>query len=48
MPIGMASAIGRTDDGLAVWRLQVHGADVPGRFVIVDGAFVLVEDEAGA
>jgi hypothetical protein len=30
---------GRNGDGLAVWRLSVHGADVPGRFVIVDREF---------
>ena len=43
MPIGMASAIGRTEGGLAVWVLTVHGADVPGRWVIVDRRFVAVE-----
>ena len=42
MPIGIASAIGRTDRGLAVWA-AVHGADVPGRWVIVDRRFVAVE-----
>jgi hypothetical protein len=36
MPIGMASRIGRTEGGLAVWQLAIHGADVPGRWVIVD------------
>ena len=45
MPIGMASAIGRTEGGLAVWSLNVDGADVPGRWVIVDGRFVPVEGE---
>ena len=39
MPIGMASAIGRTEGGLAVWRLTVEGDDVLGRWVIVDCAF---------
>ena len=43
MPIGMASAIGRTEGGLAVWSLNVDGADVPGRWVIIDGRFVPVE-----
>ena len=46
MPIGMASEIGRTEGGMAVWRLNVHGADVPGRWVIIDGRFVAVEDLA--
>jgi len=43
MPIGIASEIGRTEGGLAVWGLNVHGADVPGRWVIIDGRFVPVE-----
>jgi hypothetical protein len=30
MPIGMASQISRTEGGLAVRSLHVHGADVPG------------------
>ena len=44
MPIGIASEIGRTADGLAVWRLTVHGAEVPGRWVIIDRRFVAVEN----
>ncbi len=36
MPIGMAFEAGRTDGGLAIWRLIVDGAEVPGRFNIVD------------
>jgi hypothetical protein len=43
MPIGMAAAIGRTEGGLAVWQLTIDGADVPGRWVIIDGRFVPVE-----
>jgi hypothetical protein len=45
MPIGIASAIGRTEGGLAVWGLNVHGADVPGRWIIIDRRFVPVEGE---
>ena len=45
MPVGMASEIGRTEGGLAVWRLNVHDADVPGRWVILDGRFVPLEGE---
>ena len=41
MPIGIASEIGWTEGGLAVWALRVHGADVPGRWVIVDREFRL-------
>jgi len=43
VPFGIASAIGRTEGGLAVWGLRVQGADVPGRWVIVDGRFVPAE-----
>jgi hypothetical protein len=43
MPIGMAFGLGQTDDGLALWQLVVHGADVPGRFVIVNREFRQVE-----
>ena len=39
MPIGMASQCGRTDDGLAVWRLTVHGVGVPSRWIIVNREF---------
>jgi len=39
---------GRTRPGVAAdWGLRVRGADVPGRFVIVDGRFIPVEDAAG-
>ena len=41
MPSGMASPTSRTEDGLKVWKLHVHGADVPGRWVIVDREFRL-------
>jgi hypothetical protein len=41
--IGTAMRRGWTDDGLASWSLKVRGADVPGRYVIIDGAFVEVE-----
>ena len=47
MPIGIASAIGRTEGGLAVWGLRVHVADVPGRWVIVDQRFVAAEGAMG-
>jgi hypothetical protein len=31
----------------AWWRLTVHGADLPGKFIIVDGRFVEVEPGLG-
>jgi hypothetical protein len=39
MPVGMTFGVSRTDEGLETWRLVVHGAEVPGRFVIVDREF---------
>jgi hypothetical protein len=46
LPVGIASQVSRNGEGLAVWLLRVRGADVPGRFTIVDGAFVLEPMEA--
>ena len=43
MPIGMANCTGLDSAGLAVWRLTVEDADVPGRWVIVDRRFEPVE-----
>jgi hypothetical protein len=43
MPIGIASCIGWDRAGLAVWRLTVHDAEVPGRWLIVDREFRPVE-----
>ena len=37
--IRIASEIGRTEDCLTGWILHFHGADVPGRRVIVDREF---------
>jgi hypothetical protein len=39
MPIGMTNCTGWNPDGLAVWRLTVHGADMPARWVIEDREF---------
>jgi hypothetical protein len=46
LPIGMAFSATVTDAGLAVWRLTVRGAKVPGRFVVIDGEFVQLMDAA--
>jgi hypothetical protein len=43
MPIGMAFGVGGTDEGLELWQLVVNGADVPGRWVIVNREFRQVE-----
>jgi membrane-associated phospholipid phosphatase len=47
MPSGIAVEVGSTVFGLALWRLKVHGERVPGRFIIEDGQFVLVESARG-
>ena len=36
MPIGMACCTGWDPAGLAGWRLTIHDADVPGRWIIVE------------
>jgi len=43
VPIGTASLIGQTDEGLALWRLQVRGTELPGRWVILGKWFVVDE-----
>jgi hypothetical protein len=43
MPVGQANQVGKGAYGLALWALRVKGAEVPGRFIIVDGRFVEVE-----
>ncbi len=47
MPVGQANQVDKTGDGLALWRLTVHGAGVPARFVIIDGRFVEIEPGSG-
>ena len=42
--IGSASEVGMTTTGLALWRLRVHGAEVPGLWVLIDGQFVPAEE----
>lgn len=45
--IGIASMICWTENGSAVWSLEVRGVAVPGRFVIVNGRFVSLETVRG-
>ena len=42
--IGVASKVGRTKQRAPVWSLKVRGADVPGRWTVVDGRFVEIGD----
>jgi hypothetical protein len=44
--VGSAFDHARTSSGIAVWRLHVRQAEVPGRWIIVDGAFVQLEEAA--
>ena len=39
-PIGVASRIGATKLRNPVWALNVRGADVPGKFIVVRGRFL--------
>ena len=39
VPIGGALCTGRDAMGIAVWRLVVHNARVPGRWIVVDREF---------
>jgi hypothetical protein len=45
IPIGIAQCIGQDAAGLALWSLSVHGADMPGRWVVVDREFHPAESE---
>jgi hypothetical protein len=47
LPLGRANQVGKTADGRALWALRAKGADVPGRFIIVGGAFVELKAELG-
>jgi hypothetical protein len=38
-PIGVATCVGGDVEGHAVWTLNVHDADVPGRWIVVDREF---------
>jgi hypothetical protein len=41
-PVGTASRLGSDAAGLAVWRLTVRGADLEGRWIVIDRRFVPV------
>jgi hypothetical protein len=43
LPIGLATEEGLTPTGIALWSLEVNGAEVTGRYVIIDGRFVEIE-----
>jgi hypothetical protein len=39
LPVGVGFEVGRTEEGLALFRLTVRNVGVPGRFTLVDGEF---------
>jgi hypothetical protein len=39
-PVGTASRLGSDPAGLAVWQLNVRGADLSGRWIVIDRRFV--------
>jgi hypothetical protein len=39
-PVGTASRLGSDEAGLAVWRLNIRGADLGGRWIVIDRRFV--------
>jgi hypothetical protein len=43
LPVGVGFEVGRTEEGLALFRLTVRNVGVPGRFILVDGEFRPVE-----
>jgi hypothetical protein len=46
-PIGLAISSDWTDgDRLAIWTLEVDGEKIPGRFTILDGMFIPLDDDA--
>jgi hypothetical protein len=45
--IGLTLAVGRDDDLVETWRLTVHGAEVPGVFVVVNREFIPVHPGRG-
>ena len=38
-PIGMAVPVARAENGLALWKLDVRGGVVPGRWIVLDREF---------
>jgi hypothetical protein len=44
MPIGMALSFGEDGRRRSLWRLTVHGAKVPGVFIVVDREFIPAQE----
>jgi hypothetical protein len=38
-PIGVALAVGRSDEEVEVWELTVRGVELPGHWIVVDREF---------
>ena len=39
-PVGTARRLGSDGAGLAVWRLNIRGAELDGQFIVIDRQFV--------
>jgi len=39
MPVGLALCVGWDPAVLALWTLTVHGDELPGRWLVIDGEF---------
>jgi hypothetical protein len=39
-PIGMALCTGWGEGGVALWKLTVHGVEVPGKWIVVGRLFI--------
>jgi hypothetical protein len=45
--VGVAVEVGISLRGYVIWSLEVNGAKLPGRFMIVDGEFVRIDSDLG-
>jgi hypothetical protein len=39
-PIGRAMEVGRTEGGVSLWKLEVRGIEVPGRWIVLGREFL--------
>jgi hypothetical protein len=44
-PIGMALEVGWGEGGASLWKLTVHGVEVPGRWIVVGREFWPAHDD---
>jgi hypothetical protein len=39
VPIGLATCVGQDGAGVAIWRLTIHGAELPGGWIVASRKF---------